>query len=510
MATSVISAFDWWARTKGNAVALVLGDDVVDYRTYRNWSSRVARRLAGSGVLPGDRVAVLGRNSCAWAAASVGVIRSGAVLVPLNPRLVAPEIHKIVSESGATVVIADEALRAGLDDVAALGSDFSVIGMDTVAGLREGVDDGFRIDREPDEPAAVLFTSGSTGLSKGVICTNRTLLDIVFEASLREDGLRPGARTLLLLPLCFTPGLVYGLVMTGTLGGTLVVEADFDPSRAVQLLDRHRIQVIFGVPLIYEAMAKAPEFVDADLSHLASAIVGGAAVHIPLLKAWGAKGVRLRQIYGLTEVGGVATATRPEEAEEHPESCGIGSIFTDVRIVRPDGTECEPGETGEILLRGPGVTPGYWQDPEQTRLALRDGWLYSGDLGRRDDEGRITFVDRMKDLIISGGINISPVEIEAVIGGIPGVAEVAVIAASDERFGETPAAIVTITGETITEEVGEAAIVEVCNGQLAGYKVPRYVVLRREPLPRLPSGKLSKPAIRAEYGDVAQRYVKVR
>jgi fatty-acyl-CoA synthase len=207
----------------------------------------------------------------------------------------------------------------------------------------------------------------------------------------------------------------------------------------------------------------------------------------------------------MTEAGGVATATWPSEAETHPDSCGSGSAFTELKVVRSDGTECDPGEQGEVLLKGPGVSPGYWQDPETTARAFQDGWLHSGDLGVRDAEGRLTFVDRMKDLIISGGINISPVEIEAVISRIPGVREVSVIAAKDDRFGETPAAIVAAD-----DGVTEAAIVEACGAQMADYKVPRYVVLRRGELPRLPSGKISKRAVRDEYADVAERYAKVR
>ena len=505
MATSIASALDWWARTRGERAALVFGDDTISYRAYRDWTGRVARRLAGSGVAPGDRVAVLGGNTPEWVAAAVGAIKAGAVLVPLNPRLVAAELRKLLRESGASVVITDAAHQDALKEAEALGGTFATMGMEAIAELRTGGAESFRIDREPHEPAALLFTSGSTGLSKGVICTNRMLLDIVFENLVREEGLGTGSSTLLLLPLCFTPGLVYGVAMTGVLGGTLVVEADLDAARAVRLLARHEIQVIFGVPLIYEVMAKTPEFASADLSRLSYAIVGGAAVPVPLLAAWGAKGVQLRQIYGMTEAGGVATATLPEEAAEHPDSCGIGSVFTDLKVVRPDGTECDPDETGEIVIRGPGVTPGYWQDPATTAQVLRDGWLYSGDLGSRDDQGRIRFLDRLKDLIITGGINVSPLEIEAVISGIPGVTEVAVIAARDERFGETPAAIVSVSGD-----VDAATIVAACSGQLADYKVPRYVVIRHEPLPRLPSGKLAKPELRKQYADVSEQYARVR
>lgn len=505
MATSIASALEWWAATKGDRDALVFADESLSYRDLRNWSSRIARHLAGNGVAPGDRVAVLGGNTAEWAAAAFGVIKAGAVLIPLNPRLVAAELHTLLESSGSSVMIADPAFTDRLSKVADLGSKFDVIDLGALREHQAGPDETFRVEREPDDTLAVMFTSGSTGLSKGVILTNRTLLNISFEATLTEEGLRPGGRTLLLLPFCFTPGLVWGLYMHAVLGSTLVVEAELDPSRAVRRLAEHRIQAIFGVPLIYEVMAKAPEFADADLSSLITATVGGAAVPLPLLKKWADKGVTLRQIYGMVEGGGTVTATLTHEAAEHPDSCGIGSVFTEIKVVRADGAECDPGETGQILLRGPSVTPGYWGDPETTARAIQDGWLRSGDLGRRDADGRLTFVDRLKDLIISGGINISPVELEAVIARVPGVEEVAVIAAPDEKFGETPAAIVYSSGG-----LDAAAVLAECDEQVAGYKVPRYVVVRQEPLPRLPNGKISKREIRAEYADLTRHYPTAR
>ena len=174
----------------------------------------------------------------------------------------------------------------------------------------------------------------------------------------------------------------------------------------------------------------------------------------------------------------------------------------------PDATFAPPGVAGELVVRGPGVTPGYWRDPQTTAVAIRDGWLHSGDVGVCDEDGRITFVDRLKDLIISGGINISPAEIEAAIATLDGVAEVAVIPAADDRFGETPAAIVaTAPG---FEDIDEKQVIEHCERVLADYKVPRYVVLRNSPLPRLPSGKIAKRAIRDEYRDLAERFARVR
>ncbi|MBS9375053.1 class I adenylate-forming enzyme family protein [Rhodococcus sp. B50] len=505
MASTVGSALYWWAKTKGEQNAIIVADEALTYRELQDWSSRVARMIVDRGVETGQRVGVLGPNSLTWPVVALAVLKAGAVLVPLNPRFKPAELRKVADDSGLSMVVAPSEFTTLVEDARTLGDSFETLTFDDVAPLREGDRDDFRIDLEPDDPTALLFTSGSTGMSKGVVCTNRTLLNIVFEATLTEEGFRPGSTSLLVLPLVFTPGLVWGLVMTTVLGGTLIIEKELEPNRAAKLLGDHEVQAIFGVPLIFEAISRSPEFEKADLSSLRTAIVGGAAVAPALLKRWADKGVALRQIYGMTEAGGVATATLVSEAFDHPDSCGSGSIFTEVKVVRDDGTEADPGEEGEILLRGPGVTPGYWNDPESTATALRDGWLHSGDLGTLDADGRVKFVDRLKDLIITGGINISPVEIERVISEIPGVEEVAVIAASDERFGETPAAIVTVK-----DGIDEATIVEHCDRLMADYKVPRYVVIRDEPLPRLPSGKLSKTAIRSDYRDVAERFDKVR
>lgn len=506
MAATVGSALSWWARTKGEQPAVRVGDDVTTYRELADWSSRLARTLADGGVRPGDRVGLLSPNAIQWPAAALGIIKSGAVLVPLNSRLKPAEIRKVADDSGITVVLTHPGQREAAERAAALGQPFTVIDFDVVDGLRGGDPDDFRTDRPADEPVAVIFTSGSTGLSKGVILTTQTLLNIVLENTLTEDGFRPGSVTLLVLPLAFTPGLVYGLLMTTVLGGSLIVEPELNPSRAVTLIEQHGVQALFGVPVIFEALSRAPEFDTADLSSLQTAIVGGAAVPVDLLHRWAAKGVLLRQIYGMTEAGGVATATRKTEALDHPDSCGSGSIFTEVRVMTDDGTLAGPGVQGEIVVRGPMVTPGYWNDPAATAQAIRDGWLHSGDLGVSDAEGRVAFVDRKKDLIISGGINISPVELEGVIGTLPGVAEVAVIAVADEKWGETPAAIIAPSDGTLDQ----AAVIAHCESQLSDYKVPRYVVLRDTPLPRLPSGKLDKPTIRQEYRDVASRFSRAR
>jgi fatty-acyl-CoA synthase len=468
----------------------------------------LARRLVDDGVKPGDRVGLLAANTLQWPVAALAIMKAGAVLVPFNARLKPAEVRKIADDAGLSLLIAAASHAAIANEARDAGREFAVLSLDIVDAARTGAPDDFRVDPAGDEPISVIFTSGSTGLSKGVILTSNTLLAIVLENTLTEEGFRPGTVTLLVLPLAFTPGLVYGLLITTVLGGTLVVEPELNPSRAVNLIERHSVRAIFGVPLIFDSLSRAAEFDSADLSSLQTAIVGGAAVPTDLLKRWAAKGVLLRQIYGMTEAGGVATATQPADALGHPDSCGMGSIFTEVSVLADDGAVAAPGQPGEIVVRGPGVTPGYWEDPQCTAAAIRDGWLHSGDLGTRDAQGRITFVDRIKDLIISGGINISPVELEAAIASLSGVAEVAVIAAADPRFGETPAAIITVAPGA--ENLDEAAVIAHCEQLLSDYKVPRYVVLRSEPLPRLPSGKIAKQAVREEYRDIGQRFTRAR
>lgn len=504
MSATVGAALAWWAKDRPHGAAYVFDDETLDYLTVEQWSSAIAEHLRELGVQTGDRVGLLAPNSVPWPVAALGVIKAGAVLVPLNSRFKPAELRTVLNDSTAAAIIVADALEEVAHAANELGEPATVISFGAIEALRGGTS-RFRIDRDEDDPIAIIFTSGSTGRSKGVVLTNRTMLNIVFQATLTEDGFHRGSSTLMVLPLCFTPGLVWGILMTTVLGGSIVIEKELVPGRAVELIEKHQIEAIFGVPLIYQAMAATPEFATANLSSLKTAVVGGAAVSVDLLEAWAGKDVALRQIYGMTEAGGIATHTLVSEFREHPGSCGSGLIFTDVKVVRPDGSPVDVGEQGELVISGSGVTPGYWNAPDINAEVFRDGWLHSGDLGTVDEDGRITFRDRLKDLIITGGINVSPVELESTLSKIDGVIECAVIAAPDPKFGETVAAIIqakdSLTPEFVVQESAKV---------LADFKVPRYVVLREDPLPRLPNGKISKVEIRAEYADLVDRYAKVR
>jgi fatty-acyl-CoA synthase len=356
----------------------------------------------------------------------------------------------------------------------------------------------------PDTPIAIIPTSGSTARPKGVVLSHRTMLSYILEFSLAEPRAIEGARLFLFAPLSTSAGYVL-LTQFLAYGGTLFVDEAFDAERALKRITEDKITAIMGAPVFLERIAACKGFAEADLSHVRLASVGGARVSRQLLEAWLAKGVILRQIYGQTEAGGQSTINTPESAVSHPEKCGRGMPFTHLATIDSAGRFCSPGTPGEILIKGPGIMVGYWKDPEATARTIVDGWLHTGDLGVIDADGLLTMLDRIKDIIISGGLNISAAELERVIGEFPGIEEVAAIAAKDERFGETPLAVVYGAGR-----IDIPGLIAHCGKHLSDYKVPRYVAVEREPLPRLATGKISKPALRVKFAEAHLRLRRVR
>lgn len=495
MSATVSHALRWWARTKPSATALVVGGRELTYVELENWSSRVAEDLARRGARPGDRVGVIGRNSLEWAVAALGVLKAGCILLPLNNRFKQRELLSIARDMTPSFVMGDSEFA---EVAPALPGCPVFIPLGELEDLLTGPDLDFRRDRAPDEPMIIMMTSGSTGRPKGVVYTNSSILGAVFEWMIMEDTIRPGLRTFCPVPFAFAPATVWGLMRTVTLGGTLVFQNKFDAADAVRLLQEYDVQVSLGGPIIYEQMARTPEFENAEFPSLKTAITGGARVPVELLEKWMKKGLPIRQLYGMSEMGGIATATSAADAFQHPGTCGYGGIFSEVKVVREDGTECAPGEQGSIIARGPAQMLGYWNNPDLTcEVKTEDGWISGGDAGLFTDDGRLKFVDRTKDLIISGGINISPAEIEMVIGAIDGVVEVTVLGVADDKYGEVPAAVARLNGGLTADDV-----LSVCREQLADFKVPRHIIVRREPLPRLAHGKIAKVEVRREYADL--------
>jgi len=499
MAQTLPGAIAWWARMRPDQPALVLNGDVLTYRGYHEWSGRIAAMLLEQGLQPQDRVAVCSSNSLAYVALILGVIRAGGIVSPVNFRYTTREIADLCRSTEPRFFFA---LPEYFEKVAA--AEFEPRDMAQIEALRDGPPAVVRHDPDPDAPVVIIATSGSTAAPKGVVFTNRSMTAYAASWSVEEPSAAAGSRVITLAPLNTSAGFVQLMHYT-TLGCSLYMMPQFDPRKALELIQNERIDCFGAVPAFFEFIAALPEFAEADLSSLRLATVGGARVSRQLLETYKAKGVTMRQIYGQTEIGGNVTIMPEHLAMEAPDNCGWGGVFMDLRVVRPDGTDCDPDEPGEIIMRSPGMMQGYWRNPQETAKAIRDGWLYSGDIGALNERGMLTFIDRMKDLIISGGLNISAAEVERIACEFPGVIEALAIAAPDPKFGETP--LLVYHGPC---EVAVAALIAHCNANLSNYKVPRYVAYSPEPLPRLATGKLSKPAVRELYGRAHEHLPRVR
>lgn len=499
LAQTLPGAIDWWARMRPDQPVMVLGDDRLTYRDYAAWSKRVAAFLIAQGVRPGDRVGICSTNSLPYVALLMGIIRAGAIASPINFRYTPREIADLAETTEPRLVFAHPDME---DRVAAAGLTPRL--MQEIESLREGPEAVVPHDPLPDADVVIIATSGSTARPKGVVFTNRSVTAYAAAWAVEEPAAAPGSRVISLAPLNTSAGFVQ-LMHYSVAGCTLYAMPHFDPAVALRLIEQERINLFGAVPLFFEAIAATAGFAAADLSSIRMATVGGARVSRQLQERWAAKGIVLRQIYGQTEIGGNCTVMPEHLAAAAPEKCGWGGVFMDLAVVRPDGSRCDPHETGEIIMRSPGLMRGYWRNPEATALAIRDGWLHSGDLGMLDEQGLLTFVDRLKDLIISGGLNISAAEVERVVCEFPGITEALAIAAPDPKFGETP--FVIYHGP---EPVDVAALIRHCDASLSDYKVPRYVHYVPEPLPRLATGKLSKPAVREKFGGLVATLPRVR
>jgi fatty-acyl-CoA synthase len=309
-------------------------------------------------------------------------------------------------------------------------------------------------------------------------------------------GIGGDERHLHMLALCYVGGLLSQTLTVFTSGATLVLEPDFDPERALRKIEEHRITWVGATPNIVQALIEHPTAADRDLSSLTKMQAGGAPVPVPLAEKAQRLGIALIQTYGCTEAtGGSNFILPPEDVIRKAGSCGKAAPYDQVKIVDADGAVCEPDEPGEMLLRGPLVMKEYWRNPEATRESLVDGWLHTGDVARQDAEGYVTIVGRRKELIISGGLNVYPVEVESVLETFPEVAEVAVVGLPDEKWGERVSAFVVFAqGSSFTE----AEMIERCRTELAGYRIPRRLVVVDE-LPRTTSGKLRKGQLVEEW-----------
>jgi O-succinylbenzoate-CoA ligase len=472
----------------------------MNYAEMNALANQCANVLTSLGIGEGDRVALLMPNSVEFCCLFYGAAKIGAVAVPLNTRLVAREVAFILSDSGSKVVIYGEALAPLVDTIKA-DTDSSCTVSDWVpAG--GGIDSlGERLKAvDANEPAGeyggadnlfIMYTSGTTGHPKGVVHTHDSVHSAASSWCSTID-VRYQDRLLLPLPMFHVAALTT-VIFCAMRGVSLISMPQFDAMKVWSLIVDERISIGGAVPAILNFMRQVPQFAELNAPDFRYFITGGAPMPEALIKMYAAKNMEVVQGYALTESCGGGTLLLGEDALRKAGSAGRATMFTDVRVRSDDGVISEQGE-GEVVIKSDILLKEYWNRPDATRGAFDNGWFRTGDIGEIDDEGYLYIKDRLKDMIISGGENIYPAEIESVIIGIPGVSEVAVIGVADEKWGEIACAIVVAD----QNEVSEQQIVEFCGTSLARYKLPKKVIFA-DAIPHNPTGKILKRVLREQY-----------
>ncbi|MEJ2535124.1 MAG: AMP-binding protein [Gammaproteobacteria bacterium] len=469
--------------------------------SYGEFNRRLRRLAAGLqrhfGIRKGDRVAVIAENSTDLFEMLFACWAIGAALMPLNWRLTAREVRAILANGEPSLVIVDEAFAPLLrgTTLPLLMRQEEVAPSDYEALISQS-DENFRAaDLTIDDLGTLLYTSGTTGRPKGVIGTFRMMRDTIIHHALHGE-LTGSSRSLTCAPLFHAAGL-YGFSMpVFHYGGTLYVMRQWDPKQFLDLVTDPKVGITHtvGVPAQYAMVAELPEFRRAEFPALRVAAVGGAPITQELLENWAARGVHLSQTYGLTEAFSVAILP-PQQAREKIGSVGHRMMHTRLKIADDRGRLVQPGEVGEIMVRGPAVTPGYWRNPEETEKAFLDGWLRTGDAGVIREDGTVFIVDRYKDMFISGGENVYPAEIENVLTDMPEIYAAAVIGVADPKWGQVGLAAIQLrAGADLDEERVRAF----CAERLARYKLPRHLHFV-DRLPFNAQGKVRKDVLRRHF-----------
>lgn len=502
-----IRYYDWIARHAARTPAKVAAVDLAtqrtfDYATFDDRIGRLATHFAGRcGIARGDRVAVLALNSTDTLEVQFACGRLGAIFVPLNVRLTVPELEYIVGDAGPTVMVHDDELADTALQVVKLCHVPQSLQYGAGGSYERAIAASHKLevlaDVTHDDVSTIMYTSGTTGRPKGCMIThgmtfwNCVNLGPIFRIT-------PDVVTLTVLPLFHTGGLNCYSNPALHAGGTVLVMRTFDPGLALDLIGNPAsgVNLFLGVPANYQFMSQHPKFAEADFSNLVCAGIGGSPTPLPMLELWGSRGLALQQAFGMTETSPAVLSLDRDDALRKAGSAGKPLLHTEVRVVGPDGVDVPEGEMGELWVKGPNVTPGYWNRPDATASSFTDGWLHTGDACRVDADGFYYIVDRWKDMYISGGENVYPAEVESVLYQIDAVAEAAVIGIADERWGETGLAFVALKAGATCDE---ATILSHCRQNLARFKCPSRVQFI-DALPRNATGKVHKPTLRKEFG----------
>ena len=487
-----------------NRLGLVYEDTRLTFRQMNERACRMANALTKMGVAMGDRVGILAQNCLEYYDTYFGVAKIGAITVPLNWRLAAPEIQFILENSGARTLVfgpeytemvaglrgripAKDYIYAGTGNVPDFARSMKQIQEEV--NSREPVWKG-----EGDDTLVIMYTSGTTGKPKGSMLTHANFFwaSVTFHALIQGSAAQD--MSLVVLPLFHIAGM-FAMPTAVHWGDAVFLIKGFDPQLILETIQKQKITIFGAVPAILGFMRLVPNWQSYDFSSVRTILVFAAPVPVPLIQEYAKAGVVVRQLYGLTECTGPGTVIGPEDAVSRAGSCGKAFFHTEVKVVEDSGKETKPREMGEVIMRGGHIMKGYWQNEEATAETLRDGWLHTGDIAYRDEDGFIYIADRKKDMVISGGENIYPAEIESVIFGHPKVADVAIIGMPDKEWGESVKAIVVPKKDV---QLSPEEIIEYCRGKIAKYKIPKAVVFT-DVLPRNAAGKILKRILREKF-----------
>ncbi len=463
------------------------------YWEFQNCANRLATLFTNKlGIKHGERVAILAENSLEHFILMFVAQKTGITLVPLNYRLAPSEIHELLHDCTPSLIIVQEKFSEIINH--------SIFQPKHIWTLSELEEEGYNKKTHlseftakeipEDEPLFILYTAGTTGNPKGVLYSHAMLFWNSVNTSLRID-LTSEDRTLTFLPLFHTGGL--NVVATPFLhrGAFVALVKKFDAELVTRLLEEETITIFMGVPTTLKMMAESKAFQSVSVKTTRFAMVGGEPMPLPLIETWHEKGVWIRQGFGMTEVGPNLFSLHQDDAVRKIGSIGVTNFYLDARIVDDDGNDVKRGEVGELIFKGPVVTKGYWNNPDATKAALKNGWFYTGDLVRQDEEGFFYVVDRKKSMFISGGENVYPAEIERVLYKHAAIAEVAVIGVPDEKWGEVGKACVVLkSGASATADELKAF----CAERLAKYKTPKHYEFY-DALPKSDAGKINKKVL---------------
>ncbi|MFX1758502.1 acyl-CoA synthetase [Rhodococcus gordoniae] len=479
-------------------VALRFGDRQFTYRELDDAVTRAAAHLLSLGLVKGDRVAAYGTNSDGYAIGYLAAARAGLVHVPVNYALRGEELSYLLGQSGAKAVLVDPVLRENLDAVLA------DVPAETVVPLRDADDSLVAVAQAGDVPTLdvavadtdlvqLLYTSGTTSKPKGAMMTHRALT-FEYMSSIEALDLSAGDDPLVCMPLYHSAAMHVFLIPYFAVGATVRLLPAPDVAEILRLVEEERIGSLFLAPTVWVPLTNHPDLDERDLSSLRKAQYGASIMPVTVLERLRGRYPELGfyNCFGQSEIGPLATVLRPEEHDARPASCGRAVLFVETRVVDADGNDVPDGEPGEILYRSPQLCLGYWENPAATEEAFRDGWFHSGDLVTRDAEGFITVVDRIKDVINTGGILVASREVEDAIYTHPAVAEAAVIGTPDEKWIEAVTAVVVLKDG---HELDEVTLIDHVKQRLAPFKVPKAVRFA-DVLPRNQSGKLLKRELR--------------